>query len=91
MRILDSKFSVANDIIFKTSNGEPIPEDEPIFILRARDNLAIELLRSYDTLSRIAGCNDFHLNMLFQTREKFSTFARENPEKMKQPSITKGK
>ena len=44
MRKLDSKFHIEGDQIVKTSNGDPIPEDEPLFLIRARDYLALPLL-----------------------------------------------
>lgn len=90
MRKLDSKFSVDNDRILKHSNGEPIPDDEPVFILRARDRLALPLLRIYEQLSMIDGCNSYHFNSLKMSIERFESFRRLHPEKMKQPSVTRG-
>lgn len=91
MRQISNRFSVDGDEVIKTSNGEPIPHDEPLLILRARDRLAIPLLRIYQQLSIVDGCNDWFLNEQKITIEQFETFADDHPERMKQPGITKGK
>ena len=91
MRKLDSKFNIEADQIVKTSNGDVIPEDEPLFLLRARDRLAIPLLEIYNQLSKVDGCNDYHFAALDQTIARFAQFARLNPGRMKQPSVTRGR
>jgi hypothetical protein len=91
MRDIDSKFAIDdNGKIFKKSNGEIVPEDEPLFLLRARDVLALPLLLKYRKLSEEDGCNDYHFENLDATIAKFEKFAREHPERMKQPSKTRG-
>ena len=47
MRKIDSKFHVDGDKIVKTTNDEVLPEDEPLFLVRARDRLAMSLLVHY--------------------------------------------
>lgn len=91
MRQISNRFSVDGDEIIKTSNGEPIPHDEPLLILRARDRLAIPLLKIYQQLSIVDGCNSWFLDEQLITIDQFEQFAREHPERMKQPGITKGK
>lgn len=90
MREIDSKFSVDGDRIVKTSNGEVLPEDEPLFLLRARDHLALPLLLMYELLSQVDGCNDYHMGKLSETIGNFRSFAEKQPGRMKQPSITRG-
>lgn len=97
MRKIDGKFHIeigaasgAIEIV-KTSNGEAIPEDEPLFLLRARDNLAVKLIEAYFALSYEAGCNEYHFKKLDTVLEEFVQFAKNHPERMKQPSITRGK
>jgi hypothetical protein len=90
MKKLDGKFSIDGDRIVKTSNGDPIPDDEPVFLIRARDRLALPLLRIYDQLSQVDGCNDYHFAALTRSIADFAEFARLNPTKMKQPSVTRG-
>jgi hypothetical protein len=90
MKRLDGKFSIDGERIVKTSNGEPIPNDEPVFLIRARDRLALPLLRIYEQLSNVDGCNDYHFSALYKTIEEFARFAAHNPGRMKQPSVTRG-
>lgn len=92
MKQLDSKFSIDGSYrIVKTSNGEAVPDDEPLFLLRARDRLALPLLEIYNQLSIVDGCNEYHFEALNKTIGRFAQFARLNPSRMKQPSVTKGR
>ena len=91
MRQISNRFSVDGDEVIKTSNGEPIPHDEPLLILRARDRLALPLLRIYQQLSIVDGCNDWFLDQQQTTIADFEAFARDHPERMKQPGVTRGK
>ena len=91
-RDIDSKFAVSmRGEIYKKSNGEIVPKDEPLFLLRGRDVLAIPLLIQYFEISKKAGCNDYHYFRLGETTGKFVKFKSEHPERMKMPSITEGK
>jgi len=90
MRKIDEKFSTTGEIV-KRSNGELVPEDEPLFLLRARDRLAVRMLLVYEALSKEDGCNDFHFEHLDKDIEAFKIFREEHPERMKQPSVTRGK
>jgi hypothetical protein len=91
IRDIDSKFAISgNGAIFKKSNEEVVPDDEPLFLLRGRDVLAIELLFSYFLISAKAGCTAYHYKKLGETIEGFIKFKREHPERMKMPSITEG-
>ena len=77
--------------IVKMSNGEVIPEDEPIFIVRARDNLAVPMLLHYSALCGYALCTDSQLRSLDTQINKFMRFRLDHPERMKQPGITEGR
>ena len=90
MRKIDEKFSSTGDIV-KRSNGEVVPEDEPLFLIRARDRLAVKALLAYRVLSQEDGCIDYHFEHLDRDIEAFKKFREEHPERMKQPSITRGK
>jgi hypothetical protein len=91
MRKLDEKFHIEGDQIIKTANGEAIPEDEPVFLIRARDRLAIAALLHYRDISQQDGCNDYHFSHLDKDIQAFREFRDKHPERMKQPSITRGK
>lgn len=91
-RDIDSKFAVSTDgEIYKKSNNEFIPDDEPLFLLRGRDILALDLLKEYYRISEEWKCNRYHLINLAVTIDKFVRFKIKNPERMKMPSITEGK
>lgn len=91
MRKLDEKFHVEGDQLIKTANGEVVPLDEPVFVMRGRDRLAIRALEFYKKISQEDGCNDYHFEKLEFEIVRFKKFSEEHPERMKQPSITRGK
>jgi hypothetical protein len=91
MRLIDKKFHIESEQIVKTSNGEAVPEDEPLFLLRARDRLAAPLLHVYGLMSIKDGCTAYHMDLLRVLVEEFEAFVREHPERMKQPGSTMGK
>jgi hypothetical protein len=87
-RKIDGKFSTDGMKIFNTVSGEAIPDDEPLFLLRARDAYAIVAINAYQTATDDV-CNELHRAGVQQVREKFCQFAVYHPERMKQPGITK--
>lgn len=91
MRRIGSKFEIKDGQVVKISNGEVIPPDEPLFLLRARDRLALPLLHIYEQLSEVDGCNEYHFLKLGEAIQEFEKFALDYPGRMKQPSVTRGK
>ncbi len=71
--------------------GVPISTDEPLFLLRARDRLAVEALLHYREVSLADGCTDFHMGAVDERIKAFRQFSGSHPELMKQPGITRGK
>jgi len=97
LRQIDNKFSIETDSlemvktrIIKSGTGEAIPDDEPLFLLRARDKLAIPLLLMYKILCEQDNCTMYQMDMLEQSINKFALFKKYFPERMKQPGITRG-
>lgn len=91
-RDIDSRFAVStNGEIYKKSNNEIVPKDEPLFLLRGRDLIAVEYLADYARLSEKRGCNAYHFLKLGETTAGFIKFKNKHPERMKMPSITEGK
>lgn len=78
-------------VAVKTSNGQIIPDDEPVVILRGRDHLALPLLRIYLEVSRVDGCTEWFINEQLKTIAQFEQFATEHADRMKQPGITMGR
>lgn len=91
MRKIDNKFHVEGDQIVKTTNGEVLPEDEPLFLIRARDHLALKLLGEYAKLSEQDGCTEYHMAGISNALAAFMQFRVDHPERMKQPGITMGR
>jgi hypothetical protein len=90
MRKIDAKFHIENDQIIKTTNGVVISEDEPLFLIRARDYLALPLLRYYAQISGADSCTDYHMSGIAKAIAEFEDFTVKHPEQMKQPGITRG-
>lgn len=70
--------------------GVPIPDDEPLILFRARDYLALPTLRHYYKLAVVDSCTDFHLDGIEDRITVFTYFAKNHPERMKQPGSTEG-
>lgn len=82
--------------VVKTTSGDPIHNDEPLFLLRGRDSLAAPLLLCYKALIEATHYPDpvakkEHLYSNDKTREAFEVFAHEHAGRMKLPNITRGK
>lgn len=89
-RNIDAKFHVEGGEIVKTTNGEVLPHDEPLFLIRARDYLALPLLEHYAKISGADSCTDYHMSGVARAIAEFREFRDKHPEKMKQPGITRG-
>lgn len=64
------------------STGVRIPDDEPVFILRAKDRNAIATLWDYLRHCR----NADHCAVIKSRIQDFHAFAKANPERMKEPT-----
>lgn len=76
--------------IIKSGNGAPVPLDEPLILFRARDRLAVPMLKAYREICIADGCNDFQLGQINELIMRFEAFAESHPNVMKQPGITRG-
>ncbi|MDP3351848.1 MAG: KTSC domain-containing protein [Hydrogenophaga sp.] len=66
------------------ASGKPIPDDEPVFVLRAQDIYAVHALVAY--LVRLDDIDDDQQIAAVEARLKaFEDFAAAHPERMKQP------
>jgi hypothetical protein len=96
MKIIDPKFHIVTGSyagrfeIVKTSNGEPIPDDEPLILFRARDRNALATLKYYRQVCKADGCNDFQMEGIENRIAAFEKFRDEQTQRMKQPGITRG-
>ena len=80
----EPKYTVTTDAIVSRASGRPIPSDEPVFILRARDYHARDTLIHY--LSKILrnGSNP-HADAVLGRLRDFQRFADKNSNRMKHP------
>lgn len=86
----DGKYQACDGQIVKIVTGEPIPEDEPIFILRARDRVALGGIHEYLQACIDDGCTEYHIEGILSAYSAFAKFQLEHPDRMKQPGITRG-
>lgn len=68
--------------ITNRATGKPIPDDEPVFILRAKDHLATAALQAY--LERIDDLE--HATEVQKRIDAFDDFAAAHPERMSWPN-----
>ena len=78
----DPKYGIANNRLFNVKSHKPIPEDEPIFILRGQDVLAVDALFSYRDEILF---EDPHRAVVHERVDDFLVFARDHSDRMKQP------
>jgi hypothetical protein len=79
--MLERKYKIEEGKLVKKSNSVPIPEDEPLFILRAQDRNALPAIMAYCHLSD----NLLHREEVMKSVLDFKKFATNNPERMKEP------
>lgn len=65
-----------------------IPDDEPVFMVRARDKLSLDIIGYYMFRSIQAGSSRGHLQMVMGAIEEFRFWQEQHPEDMKTPDAT---
>ena len=81
--MLERKYAIENGRLVKRSTGVPIPDDEPLFILRAKDSNALPTLMAY-----IAICFDLnHRELVMKSVLDFKEFSIKHPELMAEPDV----
>lgn len=76
----DPKYGISDDgKICNIATGKPIPDDEPIFILRAKDHSSVSLLETYADRQ----LNKKHIAAVTSRISDFMSYAANNPKKMK--------
>lgn len=74
------KINESGQLVSK-SDSQPIPEDEPLFILRAQDRNALAALTCYQALC----LKPDHKASVQKSIDDFNKFRAVNPERMKEP------
>ncbi len=78
----EPKYEIKNGKIHNRQSGEQIPDDEPVFILRARDIHAAELIVLY---SREVA-DPKHQEAVRMRAAQFNNWASLHPTRMKAPN-----
>lgn len=83
----EPKYTVRDGRIVTRATGKPIPDDEPVFVLRAKDRNAVYAIMHYRSL-----ClgNPEHYQAVDSRVGDFLQFAGEHPLRMKYPDTSPG-
>jgi hypothetical protein len=65
--------------------GNPIGDDEPLFVLRARDQAAVDTIKQYAEICRGLGCDEDHVAAVEYQAQRFEEWAGANPDLIKKP------
>ncbi|KKK83376.1 hypothetical protein LCGC14_2794020 [marine sediment metagenome] len=77
----ERKYEIKDNRLVKRSNQVPIPENEPVFIFRAKDRKALAALTAYSMVVD----NLDQKEAITKSIEDFRRFQAENPDKMGEP------
>lgn len=77
----EPKYTVDGSSIVNRASGKRIPDDEPVFIMRARDTFAAGAIYNY-ALDCPPGA---HREAVLKRFDDFSSFAKQHPERMREP------
>lgn len=77
----ERKYDAVDGKIVNRATGKPIPDDEPIIIFRAKDPHAVMAMAEYIDYCQ----NDQHKQVITGRMKDFLDFARNHPERMKEP------
>lgn len=78
----ERKYKIKDGRLVKRSNEVPIPDDEPLFIFRAKDRKALAALVAYNSILD----NLEQKAAVTETINDFRDFQERNPEKMSEPT-----
>ena len=82
LKTQEPKYDAVNGRIVNRASGKAIPDDEPVFILRASDRKAAKALAYY-----LRQCDDSdHRSAIRQRLADFMSFDEQHPERMKEPN-----
>jgi hypothetical protein len=77
----DPKYGIKDNKIVNMKTGKPIPDNEPIFIFRAQDTDASDVIHSYAEECS----NAEHVKAVLKRWGEFCEFKEDNPSRMKEP------
>lgn len=83
LKAQEPKYDCDEKGLFNRSSGERIPDDEPIFILRAKDLYAETAIRIYSVLCK--NSTKSHVDAVIRRAEDFKRFKSHNSSLIKVP------
>jgi hypothetical protein len=73
-----------------TTERGSIPDDEPVFLLRAQDRLSVQAIEAYMRLCQVNGCPSPHLEALDEVFLAFVNWQGQHPRRVKIPGTGAG-
>lgn len=80
----DPKYYIADGQFINRASNIPIPDDEPVFIFRARDHYAAAIISDYASVC----LNKEHQEIVENCVKDFDDFAAAHPDRMKEPDTS---
>lgn len=77
----ERKYRIEGHQLLKKDSSVPIPDDEPVFILRAKDRHSLTAIYGYAMLCQ----NLQHRKEVMKSVEDFRQFQDQFPDKIKEP------
>jgi len=77
----ETKYCIREGRLVNRQSGEAIPDDEPVFVLRAQDLHAIEAIRFYRGVCQ----NREHKERITEVVDRFATFKNDYPARVREP------
>ena len=78
----ERKYKIKEGRLVKRDSEVPIPEDEPLFILRAKDRKALSAMVAYNMI-----CDNLtHKESVTNSINDFRDFQEKHPERMAEPT-----
>lgn len=81
----ESKYEARGDRLFNRATGQQIPDNEPVFVLRAKDKHALAALNAY--LKAVE--TPEHAAAVQLRIGDFLNFRNHNPSRMKEPDTAR--
>lgn len=82
--MLERKYKIEDGRLINKHTNQPVPDDEPLFILRAQDRKALPALMAYIQIVDLLD----HKASVMKSINDFRAFQEKNPERMKEPDST---
>ena len=79
--MIERKYKIENNRLVRRSDGEPVPDDVPVFILLAQDINALPVLLGYNMIC----LNLEHKAGVVKSISDFTEFRNKYPDRMKEP------